>query len=74
MKLIILTIVFVSLLALNDKPIIGILTIPSDVKEFDGKDYSYIGAAYVKFIEMGGGRVIPISYRANTDEIDKILS
>lgn len=47
----------------NDRPIIGILS--QEVGSYyhlerDGKFESYIAASYVKFIEGGGGRVVPI--------------
>uniref|UniRef100_A0A4W4FIP7 folate gamma-glutamyl hydrolase n=1 Tax=Electrophorus electricus TaxID=8005 RepID=A0A4W4FIP7_ELEEL len=45
----------------NNRPIIGILT--QEVQDPDMKPYgrTYIPSSYVKYIESGGGRVIPIS-------------
>uniref|UniRef100_A0AAY5ELK9 folate gamma-glutamyl hydrolase n=1 Tax=Electrophorus electricus TaxID=8005 RepID=A0AAY5ELK9_ELEEL len=44
----------------NNRPIIGILT--QEVQDPDMKPYgrTYIPSSYVKYIESGGGRVIPI--------------
>lgn len=46
---------------LNNRPIVGILTqggLPED--KFVPKDGTYIAASYVKFVESGGARVVPI--------------
>ena len=51
----------------NDKPIIGILTLPSESSKYSPTKYSYIAASYVKFIELGGGRVIPINYKSKPE-------
>lgn len=48
---------------LNDRPIVGILTqeVGSHSQlEKDEKFESYIAASYVKFIEGGGARVVPL--------------
>lgn len=50
-------------LSLNDRPIIGVLT--QEISwHLDGKwpgvFKSYIAASYVKFVEGGGARVVPI--------------
>lgn len=34
----------------------------------------YIAASYVKWIELAGGRVVPIPYNGTTDEMDTIFS
>lgn len=47
----------------NERPIIGILTQEIDPNRqfYKGEDFqSYIAASYVKFIESGGARVVPI--------------
>jgi len=49
--------VFGSVSALNDKPIIGIYAQPSSSTGGD-----YIAASYVKWIESAGGRAVPIPY------------
>jgi len=52
----------------NDRPIIGILTQPS------GNGEQYIAASYVKYIESGGGRVVPVFYTSTEEELDSIFS
>ena len=50
---------------LNYRPIIGILTTPSDfIDEYPPDQWSYFTSTYVKFIEAAGGRVVPIPYDA----------
>jgi gamma-glutamyl hydrolase len=49
--------------ALNDYPIIGVLSQEQSYYldgKFPGQFSSYIAASYVKFIEGGGARVVPI--------------
>lgn len=49
--------------AVNDAPIIGILSQEISYhlnSKWPGEFKSYIAASYVKFIEGGGGRVVPI--------------
>lgn len=45
--------------SIPDSPIIGIVAQPYKT------DQQYIAASYVKFIEMGGGRAVPLSYIAS---------
>ena len=45
----------------NLRPIIGIVTEPTDGALSKFGD-SFISAGYVKFVEMGGARVVPIPY------------
>ena len=53
----------------TDRPIIGILSLTdNDVKP---PYKSYIPASYVKYLEMGGARVVPLKY---TDGVDAIKS
>lgn len=50
-------------LPLNDAPIIGILSQEISYHlngKWPGEFKSYIAASYVKFIEGGGGRVVPL--------------
>ncbi|XP_040012139.1 gamma-glutamyl hydrolase [Xiphias gladius] len=59
--------------AVNDRPVIGILTqIVSDeiMKPFGG---TYIPASYVKYIESGGSRVMPIRLTLTTPEYENIF-
>lgn len=48
---------------INDEPIIGVLTQEQSYYldgKFPGQFSSYIAASYVKFVEGGGARVVPI--------------
>lgn len=47
---------------LNDRPIIGILAqkYQGKYEDYGSKNYSYIPASYIKFIESSGGRPVPI--------------
>ncbi|XP_026178635.1 gamma-glutamyl hydrolase isoform X1 [Mastacembelus armatus] len=59
--------------AVNDRPVIGILTqIVSDevMKPFGG---TYIPSSYVKYIESGGCRVMPIRLTLTTAEYESIF-
>jgi gamma-glutamyl hydrolase len=61
-------------LALNNSPIIGIFTQPTDSTEGDcGGNCLYIPASYVKYIEASGGRVVPIDYYSSIEDLDKLL-
>jgi hypothetical protein len=33
---------------MNQRPVIGILTLPSDLSDYPSSDYSYLVASYVK--------------------------
>jgi len=57
---------------LNNRPIIGILTQPTDgpLTQFGS---SYIAASYVKYVESGGGRVVPVFHNSTADELDAIF-
>ncbi|KHN36905.1 Gamma-glutamyl hydrolase [Glycine soja] len=65
---------------LNYKPVIGILTHPGDAPD-DGASgrlsnatgVSYIAASYVKFVESGGARVIPLIYNESPENLNKKL-
>jgi gamma-glutamyl hydrolase len=37
------------------------------------KNKSYIAASYVKFVESGGARAVPILYDAPPDEVKRIF-
>jgi gamma-glutamyl hydrolase len=48
---------------INDEPIIGILSeelLYSLEDKYPGQYHSYIAASYVKFVEGGGARVVPV--------------
>jgi gamma-glutamyl hydrolase len=53
---------------INNRPIIGIYTQPSDpsTKQFGDE---FIAASYVKFVESGGARVVPFSFSQSADEV-----
>ncbi|XP_039138599.1 gamma-glutamyl hydrolase 1-like [Dioscorea cayenensis subsp. rotundata] len=51
------------------RPVIGILTHPTDGAGGKLNKTSYIPASYVKFVESGGARVIPIIYDEHEDTI-----
>lgn len=58
---------------LNDKPVIGILTIP--LTEMLGKSSkSFLPDAYVRWIENSGARVVPIQYNLTKPMMLGILS
>ena len=60
---------------LNDRPIIGILSqeLGSSLEEVYGDNYtSYIGAAYIKYIESAGARAVPILIN-QTDEYYEMI-
>lgn len=62
-----------SLCAMTASPLIGILTQPtgSSLSHF-GK--SYIAASYVKYVESGGARAVPIPYDGSEEEIRSLFS
>lgn len=54
----------------NLRPIIGILSLPSEESAWNGK--SYFAASYVKWIESGGARVVPLPY-TQPDQVQAML-
>ena len=44
---------------LNNRPIVGVLTQPTD-GDMSAYGSSYIAASYVKYLEGGGARVVPV--------------
>ena len=63
-----------SSLEITDRPIIGVLTMPSDFPDkFSPNSYSYFGAAYVKFLEASGNRVVPILYDYDEATLRKLF-
>ncbi|CAD8060334.1 unnamed protein product [Paramecium sonneborni] len=59
---------------LQEQPVVGVFTQPSTFSEYSRDNYTYIAASYVKFLESGGARVIPIPYEANYSTLDEIFS
>ncbi|KAG2450314.1 hypothetical protein HYH02_004819 [Chlamydomonas schloesseri] len=54
----------------NTKPLIGVLTQPCH--DCPGK--SYIAAGYVKWIEMGGGRAVPVRFYSSDSELRRLFN
>jgi len=59
--------------AQTDKPVIGVMTIPSTTPGYPSGNYSMIPASYIKHIESAGARVVPIPYDASTENITFLL-
>jgi gamma-glutamyl hydrolase len=56
----------------TNRPIIGILTLPNDHADvYPGR--TYFPASYVKFVESGGARVVPIRYTDDEASIRALL-
>ena len=58
---------------LNDRPVIGILTLPLYDQNNFGENTTFIHAQYVKFLEQAGAMVVPIHYNSPPEEIEYIL-
>ena len=54
-------------------PVIGIVSQPLSTADEYGNSSLYIAASYVKWLEAGGARSIPIPYDASTDVIDELF-
>ncbi|KAL3132824.1 hypothetical protein ABBQ38_006749 [Trebouxia sp. C0009 RCD-2024] len=52
----------------NNRPLIGVLSQPGEPAP---EGMSYIAASYVKFVEMAGGRAVPIEYDLPQSEVKK---
>ncbi len=59
---------------INNRPIVGILTQPSEYKEYPGSNYSYIPTAYIEFVEASGARVLPIKYNLPNETLHEIFN
>ncbi|XP_023694234.1 gamma-glutamyl hydrolase [Paramormyrops kingsleyae] len=57
----------------NNRPIIGILTQEVDETVMQPFGNSYIPATYVKYLESGGSRVVPIRLNQSEAEYEKIF-
>jgi len=71
--LVVLAFIVITADALNNRPIIGILTLPCDASDC-GSHTEYLPASYVKSIESSGARVVPIHYTAAAQQITSLLS
>jgi len=59
----------------HDRPIVGLMSIPSTASaDYPIDQYSYFGAGYVKFLEMAGIRVVPIPYDLPAQEIEDLFN
>jgi len=58
-----------ALAAVNDRPILGILTQP----ESGNGTGTYIAASYVKFLESAGARVVPVHFDASRAELKQLF-
>ncbi|KAJ7993951.1 hypothetical protein DPEC_G00260000 [Dallia pectoralis] len=58
---------------INNRPIIGILTQEVNDQAMKPFGKAYIAASYVKYIESGGSRVVPIRLTMSTAEYEKIF-
>lgn len=56
-------------LAAAHTPVVVIMSHPTS-----GHKHQYMAASYVKWIELAGGRVMPLSYYANDTEVDAVFS
>ena len=60
---------------INDNPVIGILTMPSDGSyNYSALNYSFLPSSYVKQIWAAGARVVYIPYEADENKIKKIFA
>lgn len=58
--------------ALNTRPIIGILSMPSSYSKYP--DQSFFPASYVKFLEQAGARVVPIPFDLSASALSALLA
>jgi gamma-glutamyl hydrolase len=79
MKTLILLSCLFSLSFANDRPVIGVLALELAsspvLRDTYGQSYSsYLPASYVKWIESGGARVMPIKIGQNSNYYRSIMS
>ena len=58
------------------RPLIGIVTLPGDGangKLSTAPNASYIAASYVKFVESGGARAVPLIYNEPSEVIEQVI-
>ena len=58
----------------TDRPIIGIIAQSTWHAPFEDRGSLYISAAYVKFLEQSGARVVPIRVDLTEDELLGVIS
>eukprot|EP00775_Hariotina_reticulata_P009024 gene9024-9196_t len=60
--------------SLNNRPIVGILTQAGlEEDKFVPKDGTYIASSYIKFVESGGARVVPVLADMPADKLEGLL-
>jgi len=59
---------------INFRPIIGILSQPTNGSSLAIYGDQYIAASYVKYVENGGGRAVPILYNSTEAQLKEIFS
>lgn len=57
----------------TQRPVVGILALPNYIKGFEDKGRTYFPSSYVKWVESGGARVVPIPYTMNKDDLEALL-
>eukprot|EP00850_Spirogloea_muscicola_P010236 SM000059S18713 [mRNA] locus=s59:491320:491721:- [translate_table: standard] len=58
----------------TDRPIIGVLTLPVTVRSQRKYGTSSFATSYARWVEAGGGRVMPIFYDATEEELSYLLN
>lgn len=60
----------------NVRPVIGVFTQPLNIEDGVGSDAkpTYLAASYVKFVESGGARVVPVHFDASESDLRTIMS
>lgn len=58
----------------NERPIIGILSLDCSDNAFSNDGKSYIAASYVKYIESAGARVVPIRIDLEKEQLEKLFN
>ena len=57
----------------NERPVIGILTIPSEYDQYPANDWNYMAASYVKYLESAGARVVPVQWDLPLENFTRIM-
>lgn len=57
----------------NDRPVIGILSMPNSEPAPYASYTSYFPASYVKWLESAGARVVPLLYNVSADDTRAVL-
>jgi len=69
---VVVSLILVGSYAVNDRPIVGVLTQPTDGNLTEFGD-SYIAASYVKYVESAGARVVPIFHNSTKEELYNVF-